>query len=123
MDVPEASVMLVEHAERFGLAQLHQLRGRVGRGARSSRCYLVDGSAGGEGAAKLRTLERFNSGLQVAEEDLQLRCGPHRAQGPSLFYCLGLHLGVRRGEEMRGAGEGGKKHREQGRESCDATIM
>ncbi|KAF8062927.1 recG [Scenedesmus sp. PABB004] len=79
IDEPEASVMLVENAARFGLAQLHQLRGRVGRGARASRCYLFappDGEPGAAAAAaRLRVLERSRSGLEIAEADLRMR-GP-----------------------------------------------
>ncbi len=78
VDVPEASLMLVESASRFGLAQLHQLRGRVGRGSRASRCFLVappPGSAGADEAAeRLRVLERSCDGLVIANEDLRLRC-------------------------------------------------
>ena len=79
IDCPEASVMVVEHADRFGLAQLHQLRGRVGRGARRSTCFLMSPPAG-TGAAeraaeRLRVLERSHCGLDIAEADLKIR-GP-----------------------------------------------
>ena len=72
MDVPEASVMIVNHAERFGLAQLHQLRGRVGRGSRASKCFLVNA---GESSARqrLRVLAEEHSGLQIAEADMAHR--------------------------------------------------
>jgi ATP-dependent DNA helicase RecG len=72
VDVPEATVMVIDGAERFGLAQLHQLRGRVGRSSRASRCFLVatDDSASLE---RLRVLERTNDGFEVAEADLRLR--------------------------------------------------
>lgn len=72
VDVPEATVMVIEGAERFGLAQLHQLRGRVGRSHRASRCFLVasDDSASLE---RLRVLEGTNDGFEVAEADLRLR--------------------------------------------------
>ena len=76
MDVPNASVILVEHAERFGLSQLHQLRGRVGRGKRSSVCLLLAAWTGSEDArTRLRVMERTIDGFAIAEEDLKLR-GP-----------------------------------------------
>jgi len=76
VDVPEATVMMVEHAERFGLSQLHQLRGRVGRGSRPSVCFLMVGKEQGEeAAARLSVMERTNDGFRIAEEDLKIR-GP-----------------------------------------------
>ena len=72
VDVPAASMMLVEHADRFGLAQLHQLRGRVGRGGRASACYLITDKGGPE-ADRLRILERNASGFDVAEADFSIR--------------------------------------------------
>jgi ATP-dependent DNA helicase RecG len=74
VDVPEASVMVVEHAERFGLAQLHQLRGRVGRGAARSSCLLLYHAPLGEAAkARLNILRDTEDGFRIAEEDLRLR--------------------------------------------------
>ncbi|HEY5047112.1 MAG TPA: ATP-dependent DNA helicase RecG [Rhizomicrobium sp.] len=74
VDVPEATIMVVEHAERFGLAQLHQLRGRVGRGAGESTCLLVWHAPLGETAkARLKTLRETDDGFVIAEEDLRLR--------------------------------------------------
>jgi ATP-dependent DNA helicase RecG len=76
VDVPEATVMLVEHAERFGLAQLHQLRGRVGRGTRASTCLLLYQSPLGETAkSRLSILRETEDGFRIAEEDLRLRGG------------------------------------------------
>ncbi len=72
VDVPNATLLIVEHAERFGLTQLHQLRGRVGRGSAPSLCVLVDRSAAG-GAPRLEVLLRTHDGFRVAEEDLALR--------------------------------------------------
>ena len=73
VDVPEATIMVVEHAERFGLAQLHQLRGRVGRGTRPSTCLLVCHPPLGETAkARLKTLRETDDGFVIAEEDLRL---------------------------------------------------
>jgi ATP-dependent DNA helicase RecG len=81
VDVPEATIMVVEHAERFGLAQLHQLRGRVGRGAKPSACLLLYKQPLGETAkARLATLRDTNDGFVIAEEDLRLR-GPGELLG------------------------------------------
>ena len=74
VDLPEASVMVVEHAERFGLAQLHQLRGRVGRGGQKGYCILMRSTdAGAEGAERLVLLEKLRDGFALAEADLALR--------------------------------------------------
>jgi ATP-dependent DNA helicase RecG len=74
VDVPNASVMVIEHAERFGLAQLHQLRGRIGRGARASSCLLLYQAPLGETAKKrLQVLRETDDGFLIAEEDLRLR--------------------------------------------------
>ena len=76
IDIPNATVMIVEHAERFGLSQLHQLRGRVGRGEATGYCLLVNGSAqGGDAAHRLRVMEQEHNGFKIAEADLTLR-GP-----------------------------------------------
>ena len=77
VDVPNATVMVVEHAERFGLSQLHQLRGRVGRGSAKSYCVLMVGEAGAsaDAAERLRVLEGSHDGFVIAERDLDLR-GP-----------------------------------------------
>ncbi len=76
IDVPNATVMVVEHAERFGLSQLHQLRGRVGRGQHRSQCLLVYYGAGSaEALQRLRVMEREHDGFKIAEADLKLR-GP-----------------------------------------------
>lgn len=76
IDVPNAALLVVEHAERFGLSQLHQLRGRIGRGAHPGACLLVAGDDIGETArARLAAIERETSGFRLAEIDLQLR-GP-----------------------------------------------
>ena len=74
VDVPEATVMVIEHAERFGLAQLHQLRGRIGRGSEASQCLLVYQSPLGEVAKKrLEIMRETEDGFVIAEEDLKLR--------------------------------------------------
>jgi ATP-dependent DNA helicase RecG len=74
VDVPEATIMVIEHAERFGLAQLHQLRGRVGRGAARSSCLLLyKGPLGDAARARLEILRETEDGFRIAEEDLRLR--------------------------------------------------
>ncbi len=76
VDVPKASIMVIEHAERFGLAQLHQLRGRVGRGAAQSSCILLYKKPLSEAAqARLRVMRDTEDGFVIAEEDLRLRGG------------------------------------------------
>ncbi len=76
IDVPNASVMVIEHAERFGLAQLHQLRGRVGRGTQKSYCFLFHShNCSAQGRERLHIMERYRDGFNIAEADLQLR-GP-----------------------------------------------
>jgi ATP-dependent DNA helicase RecG len=79
VDVPNASVMVIEQAERFGLAQLHQLRGRVGRGAAQSYCILVTGRLNDVARERIRTLVDSSDGFQIAEMDLRLR-------GPGEFF-------------------------------------
>jgi ATP-dependent DNA helicase RecG len=74
VDVPNSTLMIIENAERFGLAQLHQLRGRVGRGSEKSVCLLLRGSALSETArARLALMRETNDGFRIAEEDLKLR--------------------------------------------------
>lgn len=81
VDVPNASVMVIESAERFGLSQLHQLRGRVGRGAEQSYCILMTGYAlGQEARTRMETMVRTNDGFEIAEVDMRLR-GPGDIQG------------------------------------------
>jgi ATP-dependent DNA helicase RecG len=74
VDVPDATVMVIEHAERFGLAQLHQLRGRVGRGDRPATCLLLyQGPLGETAKARLKIIRETEDGFRIAEEDLRLR--------------------------------------------------
>ncbi|MCY4239606.1 MAG: ATP-dependent DNA helicase RecG [Rhodospirillaceae bacterium] len=74
VDVPNASIMIVEHAERFGLAQLHQLRGRIGRGTRKSFCFLLyDAPLGEMARARIDVLRKTSDGFEIADEDLRLR--------------------------------------------------
>jgi ATP-dependent DNA helicase RecG len=101
VDVPEATIMIVEHAERFGLAQLHQLRGRVGRGAGRSSCLLLYKGPLGEAArARLEILRETEDGFRIAEEDLKLRgegdvLGSRQAGAPGFrFARLDIHSGL-----------------------------
>ena len=70
VDVPNASLMVIEHAERFGLAQLHQLRGRIGRASRQSTCVLIADSTTGDAAARLNAVASTTDGFEIAEKDL-----------------------------------------------------
>jgi len=79
VDIPNATVMLIEQAERFGLAQLHQLRGRVGRGAEQSYCILMTGKLNDTGRERIRTMVESNDGFYIAEMDMKLR-------GPGEFF-------------------------------------
>ncbi len=80
LDVPNATIMLIENAELFGLAQLHQLRGRIGRGAHNSYCILVAAAKSKEARTRLRVLEETTDGFRIAEADLKLR-GPGELLG------------------------------------------
>ena len=79
IDIPNATIMIIEDAERFGLSQLHQFRGRVGRGEHQSYCYLFTGSDGEAATKRLRALEETNDGFAIAQKDLELR-------GPGQFF-------------------------------------
>jgi ATP-dependent DNA helicase RecG len=80
IDVPNATVMVIEHAERFGLAQLHQLRGRVGRGSQESYCFLIGNPKTEVAKARIKVMLETNDGFKIAEEDLRLR-GPGELLG------------------------------------------
>jgi len=79
IDIPNATIILIEEAERFGLAQLHQFRGRVGRGVHQSYCFLFPGKTSGAYNERLKVLEKSTSGFDIAEADLALR-------GPGIFF-------------------------------------
>jgi ATP-dependent DNA helicase RecG len=92
VDVPEATVMVIENAERFGLSQLHQLRGRVGRGAEQSFCILMSSmKLSSDAKIRLDTMVRTNDGFEIAEIDLQLR-GPGNIEGTQQSGVLDLKL-------------------------------
>lgn len=84
IDVPNATCMVIMNAERFGLSQLHQLRGRVGRGEHKSYCLLINTSKSEESYARIKTMERTDDGFEIAKEDLRLR-------GPGEFLGLRQH--------------------------------
>jgi len=84
VDVPQASIMVIEHAERFGLSQLHQLRGRVGRGDKKSFCFLIGNPTTEEAHRRLRVMEKNNDGFKLAQEDLLIR-------GPGDFWGVRQH--------------------------------
>jgi ATP-dependent DNA helicase RecG len=92
VDVPNATVMLIENAERFGLAQLHQLRGRIGRGEHKSYCILLTAELTAEAAAKLAVLEKTTDGFEVAEADWELR-GPGDLLGTAQSGLPALKIG------------------------------
>lgn len=92
VDVPNASVMVIENAERFGLSQLHQLRGRVGRGADQSYCILMSGNKlSNEGRKRLETMVKTTDGFEIAEADLKLR-GPGDMEGTRQSGVLNLKI-------------------------------
>ncbi|MBL7697914.1 MAG: ATP-dependent DNA helicase RecG [Chitinophagaceae bacterium] len=92
VDIPNATVMVIESAEKFGLSQLHQLRGRVGRGAEKSFCILLTGpKLGKEARERLKTMVSTNDGFKIAEKDLELR-GPGEIEGTRQSGALNLKL-------------------------------
>jgi ATP-dependent DNA helicase RecG len=92
VNVPNASVMVIEHAERFGLSQLHQLRGRVGRGAEQSYCILMSSfKLSRDGKERIQTMCRTTDGFEIAEADLKLR-GPGDIEGTAQSGLLNLHI-------------------------------
>ena len=92
VDVPNASLMIIENAERLGLAQLHQLRGRVGRGKQSSSCVLMyHAPLSADGRARLAALRETNDGFEIARRDLALR-GPGEVLGTRQSGMLQLHI-------------------------------
>ncbi len=92
VDVPNATVMLIENAEHFGLAQLHQLRGRIGRGAHESFCILISDAKNEEAQSRLKILEETNDGFKIAEADLRLR-GPGELLGQQQSGAMKLRFG------------------------------
>jgi ATP-dependent DNA helicase RecG len=92
VDVPNASVMLIENAEHFGLAQLHQLRGRIGRGAHESFCILISDAENEAARERLKILEKTADGFKIAEVDLKLR-GPGELLGQQQSGAMKLHFG------------------------------
>jgi ATP-dependent DNA helicase RecG len=92
VNVPNASVMVIENSERFGLSQLHQLRGRVGRGGEQSYCILMTGNkVSSDGKKRIETMVQTNNGFEIAEADLHLR-GPGDLQGLQQSGILDLKI-------------------------------
>lgn len=91
VDVPNATVMVIEDANRFGLAQLHQLRGRVGRGSKKSFCILIGAPQSPDAEEKLRVMVRTTDGFQIAEEDLKIR-GPGDVYGTQQHGVMDLRV-------------------------------
>jgi ATP-dependent DNA helicase RecG len=91
IDVPNATVMVIENAERFGLAALHQLRGRIGRGSFPSHCFLIAGSKSPGTLERLKALEKSQDGFRLAQIDLELR-GPGQIYGRRQHGTLDVQL-------------------------------
>ena len=92
VDVASATCMVIEHAERFGLSALHQLRGRVGRSDRQSYCFLIYSEELTEaGKERMRVMHRMNDGFEIAEEDLRIR-GPGNVVGTRQSGFVRLHI-------------------------------
>jgi ATP-dependent DNA helicase RecG len=91
IDVPNASIMVIEDADRYGLAQLHQLRGRVGRGARRAHCVLIADPATEDGRRRLEIMRTTTDGFRIAQEDLRLR-GPGEVLGVRQHGVAGLRV-------------------------------
>ena len=129
VNVPNASVMVIENTERFGLSQLHQLRGRVGRGADQSYCILMtDYKVSKEGKERIATMVRTNNGFEIAEADLKLR-GPGDIQGTQQSGLLDfklLNIGqdkdvYKRQEEAARRGQARRARRGRGPAPADAV--
>ncbi len=120
VNVPNANIMVIEHAERFGLAQLHQLRGRVGRGTRESFCMLLYKAPLGETArARLEMMENTEDGFLIAEKDLELRGGGEvHGRAPE------RHAGLprRRGAGLRSPADGGARRRAHGAQQRSDAV-
>ena len=122
--MPDATIMVIEHAERFGLAQLHQLRGRVGRGARPSTCLLLyKGPLGETAKARLEIMRETEDGFRIAEEDLRLR-GEGEVLGTRQSGTAGLPLArlERHGELLAAARDDARLHRGRATPSSKASA-
>ena len=133
VDVPEATIMVIEHAERFGLAQLHQLRGRIGRGAGTSTCLLLYKTPLGETAkARLAILRETEDGFRIAEEDLRLRgegdvLGTRQSGLPGFHIARlemhGKYLGAARDAALLTATRDPKRSKAPRRRSAAALLI
>ncbi len=122
VDVPNASVMVIEQAERFGLAQIHQLRGRVGRGSHQSYCVLVTGKLNEVARERIRTLVESDDGFYIAEMDMKLR-GPGEFFGTKQAGLPGLRLAdlIRDGDILEAARSEAQGLVEAGRSQSDSS--
>ena len=126
VDVPNATLMVIEDADRFGLSQLHQLRGRVGRGGEKSYCILFTSSKNAETLQRLKTFCRTNDGFQIAEADLQQR-GPgdffgSRQHGLPQFKTAGLSLDLSLLKEAQQAAEEAMQDPDLPRDPCFPAL-
>src|SRR3989338_4613119 len=114
IDVPNATIMIVEGAESFGLAQLHQLRGRIGRGEHQSYFYAISESSNATTAKRLRALRDAKNGFELAEYDLQLR-GPGELTGKNQWGLSDIGMealkNIKKKKREGGAGGGGRTRR------------
>ncbi len=123
VDVPNATVMIVEHAERFGLSQLHQLRGRVGRGEHAGACFLIADAASKEARARLSVLEKSGDGFLVAEHDLKTR-GPGELLGTKQHGLPELELAdLTRDAKLLELAQQEAQRLAQSPETIDAAMM
>jgi len=124
VDVPNATIMVIENAERFGLSQLHQLRGRVGRGEYESHCILVSDASGSEARQRLQTMCKTTDGFKISEQDLALR-GPgdfmgNRQHGLPNFRIADITCDMR---ELEAAGKAAAEVLEKDPQLCRPENM
>ena len=125
MDVPNAAIMLIENAERYGLSQLHQLRGRIGRGKYQSACILISAAKNPESVERLKVFKSTNDGFAIADADLKLR-GPgdffgQRQHGLPQLKIAGISMDM---ELLREAQKCARRiYRSGALEGCDYKLL